>query len=525
MALWLNLRDVPAEKLHTFREVRLILGDQLNAKHSWFNRNDNVLYVMFEMQQETNYVRHHKQKVLAFFAAMRAFSKALATRADVLYFQLDGAENLQSLTENLNVIFEHCKPKKFSYQEPDEYRLMQQLETLTLPDTLAIECCSTEHFLISRQAVDDYLPANKAPLMETFYRRVRKETGYLMAGDKPTGGKWNYDHDNRNKLPDKVSVPKPLHFANDATDIATMLDAAKIKTMGSATPKQLDWPISRQQSLQLLEAFMLERLPYFGQYQDAMSRRCYLLFHSRLSFSLNTKMISPKEVVEAALSAYEKNPTLISLAQVEGFIRQIIGWREFVRLIYWREMPSYKTLNHFEHDNPLPEFYWNADTKMNCVQHAVSQSLETAYAHHIQRLMITGNFGLLAGVHPDAMDEWYLGIYIDAIEWVELPNTRGMSQFADGGLLATKPYISSGNYINKMSSYCKDCYYKVSAKTGPRSCPFNSLYWHFLDKHNGKLANNPRMGMMYRQWEKQDTAAQEAILAQAKYYLANVDSL
>lgn len=525
MALYSSLADISTNQRNEFREVRLILGDQLNAKHSWFSRNENVLYVMFEMQQETNYVRHHQQKVLAFFAAMRSFAKALASRADVLYLQLDNQANLHSLTENLDLIFKHTKVQKFSYQEPDEYRLVKQLETFEVPETVAIECCSTEHFLVSRQAVNDYLPANKAPLMETFYRRIRKETGYLMDGDKPCGGKWNYDHDNRNKLPDKVSVPQPLHFENDATEIAAMLDKAKIKTMGSATPAKLDWPVTRQQSLRLLSAFMQERLPYFGQYQDAMSKRCYLLFHSRLSFSLNTKMISPTEVVEAAINAYEENKSLITLAQVEGFIRQIIGWREFVRLIYWREMPRYKTLNHFEHENPLPEFYWNADTKMNCVQHAVSQSLETAYAHHIQRLMITGNFGLLAGVHPDAMDEWYLGIYIDAIEWVELPNTRGMSQFADGGLLATKPYVSSGNYINKMSSYCKDCYYNVSAKTGPRSCPFNSLYWHFLDKHREKLVNNPRMGMMYRQWEKQDSQAQEAILAQANQYLAKIDSL
>ena len=525
MAIFSSLSDIPKKKRGQFKEVRLILGEQLNPKHSWFKQNDAVLYVMFEMQQETNYVRHHQQKVLAFFATMREFANALASRADVLYLQLDCADNKHSLTENLNSVLQLTEPQKFSYQEPDEYRLVKQLEEFEVSENTAIECCSTEHFLISLQHLDSYLPANKAPLMETFYRRVRKETGYLMADEKPIGGKWNYDHDNRNKLPDKVSVPAPLAFENDASSIADMLAKADIKMIGTATADKLDWPITREQSLKLLRNFMQERLPLFGQYQDAMSKRCYLLFHSRLSFSLNTKMLNPREVVEAAIEAYERDPDNITLAQVEGFIRQIIGWREFVRLIYWREMPSYKEKNFFAHKNPLPKFYWNADTKMNCVQHAVSQSLETAYAHHIQRLMITGNFGLLAGVHPDEMDAWYLGIYIDAIEWVELPNTRGMSQFADGGLLATKPYISSGNYINKMSTYCKGCYYKVSAKTGARSCPFNSLYWNFLHTHRGKLANNPRMGMMYRQWDKQDTEAQEAILSQAQHYLADIDSL
>lgn len=525
MALYTSLAAIPQPTVNEYQEVRLILGDQLNAQHSWFKANDKVLYVMFEMQQETNYVRHHQQKVLAFFGAMRAFANAISQRADVLYWQLDNPENQHSLSANLLAILHACQPQQFSYQEPDEYRLVKQLEALDVPSDTAVACCSSEHFLISRRAVDDYLPANKAPLMETFYRRVRKETGYLMADGKPCGGKWNYDHDNRNKLPDKVSVPAPLSFTNDVTDIADMLRECGIQTIGSATPSALDWPITRQQSRHLLRDFLQQRLAFFGQYQDALSKRCYLLFHSRLSFSLNSKMISPKEVVEAALQAYEQNPNEISLAQVEGFIRQIIGWREFVRLIYWREMPHYKTQNFFGHENPLPEFYWNADTKMSCVQHAVAQSLETAYAHHIQRLMITGNFGLLAGVHPDALDEWYLGIYNDAIEWVELPNTRGMSQFADGGLLATKPYISSGNYINKMSTYCKNCYYNVAAKTGPRSCPFNSLYWHFIAKHRDKLANNPRMSMMYRQWEKQTPEAQQAVLQQAEQYLANINAL
>ena len=525
MACWFQSADIPTQQLEQFREVRLILGDQLNAQHSWFKNNDAVLYVMFEMRQETDYVKHHVQKVVAFFAAMRAFADALGTKAEVLYLRLDNPTNTHDLCTNIQHIMKITGARKFSYQEPDEYRLEQQLNSIALDSNIAIECYSGEHFLINRSDVQEYLPANKAPLMENFYRRIRKETGYLMDGGKPLGGKWNYDQHNRNKLPDDVEIPPLARVQVNASHIHEMLKQEAVETIGEIDATALQWPIGRRQSLELLRHFIKHSLPHFGEYQDAMSRRGWLLFHSRLSFSLNTKMINPREVVDAAIGAHKNDPKLVTLTQVEGFVRQIIGWREFVRLIYWREMPSYKKTNYFKHTRPLPSLYWNANTKMNCMQHSVQQSLQYAYAHHIQRLMVTGNFALLTGVNPDEIDAWYLGIYTDAIEWVELPNTRGMSQFADGGLLATKPYISSGNYINKMSSYCKSCFYDVKAKTGTRSCPFNSLYWNFIAEHREQLEGNHRMAMMYRQWDKQSADNQKAILAQAQQHLINIEHL
>lgn len=524
MSLWKSLDMLPVKLKSRYQEVRLILGDQLNLSHSWYSDEQPVLYVMFEMQQEIDYVTHHQQKVVAFFAAMRAFADVLGTLADVLYIRLDSAENKHELVTNLQAVLAQLpNVSLFSYQQPDEYRLDQQLRTCELGCNKSV--VSSEHFLLERSDIPEFLPAEKKPLMETFYRKIRRKTGYLMKQDKPLGERWNFDQENRNRLPDDVCVPEPVSFKNDVTHIVEMLDRMQTKTIGKACTDYLDWPISRRQSRELLKHFIQHALPAFGLYQDAMSTRGYLLFHSRLSFSLNTKMISPQEVVEAAISAYEEQENEIDLAQIEGFVRQIIGWREYVRLIYWREMPAYKKLNFFEFKNDLPSFFWDAQTKMKCLNATIEQSLETAYAHHIQRLMVTGNFSLLAGVDPDQVDAWYLGIYADAIEWVELPNTRGMSQFADGGLLATKPYVSSGNYINKMSNYCQHCYYDVKLKTGPRSCPFNSLYWNFLVQQRGKLASNPRLGVMYKQWDKRPSDEQDAILIQASTWLLNLDTI
>jgi deoxyribodipyrimidine photolyase-related protein len=295
--------------------------------------------------------------------------------------------------------------------------------------------------------------------------------------------------------------------------------------MGSIRTDRFDWPVTRAESLDLLDHFVRFRLRSFGDYQDAMTQRDWLVFHSRLSFSMNIKLISPREVVEKAIVYWQEHPDIVPFAALEGFVRQIVGWREYMRGVYWAEMPNYVTLNYFEHTSPLPVWFWTGQTRMNCQHHAITQSLERAYAHHIQRLMITGNFALLLGVHPDEIDAWYLGIYMDALEWVEVTNTRGMSQFADGGIVGTKPYVSSANYIHKMSDYCEGCYYDKTKRYGPKACPFNALYWDFYARHADRLRGNPRIGMVYPVWDKMSPEEQAQIRAQARRYREMVDEL
>ena len=317
-----------------------------------------------------------------------------------------------------------------------------------------------------------------------------------MAGEQPLGNQWNFDHDNRKKYKGEVPVPKTKIFPKIVADVVAEIQNAGVVTFGNIDANNFVWPTSRAECLEQLNYFCHELLPYFGTYEDAMHTTEPHLFHSRLSFAMNAKMLSPKEVIDTVVQHYYQNQERITLAQVEGFVRQILGWREYVRGIYWKEMPQYAQMNALENHEPLPEMYWTGKTKMNCMQQALNQSLNDAYAHHIQRLMVIGNFSLLTQRHPDAVDAWYLGVYIDAIEWVELPNTRGMSQYADGGILATKPYVSSGSYIQKMSNYCDACHYKVKDKFGDNACPFNSLYWNFLDDKKAHFQNNQRMAMM-----------------------------
>ncbi|MDA8621447.1 cryptochrome/photolyase family protein, partial [Psychrosphaera sp.] len=345
-------------------------------------------------------------------------------------------------------------------------------------------------------------------------------------------GKWNYDGANRNKMKrdDINKVPQPLLFSNDVKDINKRIEKHKIKTIGIGSD-QLLWPTSRSQAKELLQFFLDQCLCNFGFFQDSMTHEnnkakssLWSLYHSRVSFALNAKMISPAYVVNQAIKTYRSH-TGISVEQIEGFVRQILGWREFVRGIYWINMPDYKKQNYLNATNALPDYFWTGKTKMNCMHHAISQSLNYAYAHHIQRLMITGNFSLLTGINPDLVDDWYLGIYIDAIEWVELPNTRGMSQFADGGLLASKAYAASGNYVNKMSDYCKSCHYDVKAKVGETACPFNSLYWGFMNKHEEKFGNNPRQAMVYKNWHKKSESEKQEVLSRYNWLLENLDTL
>lgn len=511
------------------KRLRLILGDQLNARHSWFRDQDaNTYYLIAELKQETGYVRHHVQKICAFFAAMQQFAQALeAAGHRVIHLTLDETSNYASLTDLIQAKIDELGARVFEYQRPDEWRLLQQLRDFD--PGVAMRECDTEHFLLPFDSIFKEFKPSRSSRMEAFYRRMRKRYGYLMNGDEPIGERWNFDSENRQKMKpvDLDEVPEPLIFATDVGTILERLERHQIDHFGQAD-RHLIWPTKRSEALALLEFFCTQQLHCFGRFQDAMTDQSphkWSLYHSRISFALNTKMISPQQVIERAISEWQQRPDEIDLAQIEGFVRQILGWREFIRAIYWVNQPEYGSLNALNAQQPLPNLFWSGETRMHCMQQAITQSLEFSYAHHIQRLMVTGNFSLIAQLNPDQVDAWYLGIYIDAIEWVEQPNTRGMVLFADDGIVASKPYAASGAYINRMSDYCKSCYYQVTEQTGERGCPFNSLYWNFMLQHRERLANNPRLGMLYKNWDKRDSSVQQAIIDRAHWCLENMDQL
>ncbi len=520
------LREFKKDK-KTNMKLRLILGDQLNYNHSWLSTSDEqTVYFMAEMRQETDYVKHHIQKVVAFFLSMRSFAqKQIENGHRVIYYQLDNPDNLHSLVANIKSVIDKEGVTSFEYQLPDEYRLDQQLSQLAESLDIPVKACDTEHFLSERGDLATFFEGKKTYLMESFYRMMRKKYDIMMDGVQPITGKWNYDADNRKKLPKKHIVPAEKSFAQEVADIVVMIDESGVAYFGNIDTDKFVWATTREQALEQLEHFNKTFLQDFGNYQDAMHTDEWSLYHCRLSFAMNAKILSPLEVIESVVTEWHSRPDDISIAQVEGFVRQILGWREYMRGVYWAHMPEYASHNFFEHKRSLPSWFWTGETKMNCLSHAIKQSLDYSYAHHIQRLMITGNFALLAGIDPDEVDQWYLGIYIDAIEWVEITNTRGMSQFADGGIVGTKPYVSSANYIHKMSNYCNSCHYDRKVRVGDKACPFNSLYWNFYDQHTDKLSKNPRIGMMYRLWARMKSEDKTALLEQASYYLDRIDEL
>jgi deoxyribodipyrimidine photolyase-related protein len=514
-----------------YHTLRLILGDQLNARHSWFDRKDpGVLYLLAELHQEATYVRHHVQKLCAFFAAMEAFAASIeADGHHVAHLTLEDTIGFDALPDLITSLCRQHGVTRFEYQLPDEYRLRQQLRRMQLPQSIRVEAFDSEHFLLPETEFERHIAPGKHNRMESFYRKMRRRLNLLMDGDQPLGGKWNYDDENREKLKpaDLEELPEPLLFDNDVEPILQRIDSYDIDHFGERRLSSL-WPVNRSQALELLGYFCKTCLPRFGRFQDAMTcqhEHRWSLYHSRLSFAMNCKLLHPGEVIETAIATFENGENRISIAQIEGFVRQIIGWREYVRAVYWVNMPAYAALNELGADRDLPGYFWDGSTRMKCMQQALGQSLDYSYAHHIQRLMITGNFCLIAGIDPAQVDAWYLGVYVDAIEWVEMPNTRGMSQFADGGLIASKPYSASGNYINKMSDYCKHCHYDVKQKTTDSACPFNSLYWGFMIRHRDRFDANPRIGMIYRNWDRQSSTTREDTLARADWCLQHIDDL
>lgn len=506
--------------------LRLLLGDQLNPRHSWFEAVDpNVLHVLMEVRQETDYVLHHAQKILGIFAAMRDFARQLQSAGHrVCYLAIDDPYNLHAIPANLDRLMVDRHATTFEYQAPDEWRLDRQLadyvQTLAIPARMV----DSEHFLTRRDDVAGLFGARKHWRMETFYRHMRAVHDVLMEKDgQPATGRWNFDAENRRSwsgMPLEPPDNRPIH---DHRALWASIVAAGVRSFGQPHAGDFRWPLNRAEALQQLDAFVEQALPHFGTYQDAMSTQAARLFHSLLSFALNVKMLSPREVIARAESAWRAGK--VPLAAAEGFIRQILGWREYIRGVYWAHMPAYAESNTFGHQRDLPAWFWTGDTRMNCLHHAITHSLEHAHAHHIQRLMLTGNFALLAGLDPGQVHRWYLGIYIDAFEWVELPNTLGMSQYADGGLLATKPYVASAAYIHRMSDYCRGCRYRRDKQVGDDACPFNALYWDFLARHRHMLADNPRLAFAYRQLGRWPEARLAVLRDRATELLNNLDDL
>lgn len=506
------------------KTLRLILGDQLNIQHSWFNQvNPQAIYVMMEVRSETDYVLHHAQKIIAIFAAMRDFSEQLKQLGhQVIYIAIDDADNQHDFAKNLTRLIAQLAITHLEMQAPDELRVNQLFEKFCAALPITSTIVDSEHFITQRDEAAQFFGKRKW-LMESFYRYLRNKHQVLMQNNKPVGGAWNFDKQNRKPWRGNPVAPEDQRKKHDHSQLWQSIQMQNIASFGQAHAHEIPWPVNRQQALQQLDYFLHHVLVYFGDFQDAMSKQQPRLFHALISFALNVKLISPMEVVKRTEIAWQQHQ--LPLAAVEGFIRQILGWREYIRGYYWQHAQQLQQVNFFHHQRKLPQWFWTGKTHMACVKYCLEDSLENAYAHHIQRLMVIGNFALLAGIQPQQLHQWYLGIYIDAFEWVEMPNTLGMSQYADGGQLASKPYVSSANYIDKMSDYCHGCHYDKKIKIGERACPFNSLYWDFYMRHADKLQSNIRLSIVYQQIRKMPAEQKQAIAQQANKYLDNLENL
>jgi len=496
----------------------LVLGDQLSPELSALREADKIrdVVVMAEVMEEASYVPHHPKKIAFLFAAMRKFAAELrADGWDVRYITLD--EGHTSIVSALLAVAGDTGAAEVLATEPGEWRVISALEDSPVP----VHQFPDDRFLCSHAEFDAWAEGRKQLRMEYFYRDMRRKTGLLMDGDQPEGGKWNYDHDNRKPAPDEVTHEGPLQFQTDETtrEVLDLVDARFADNFGTLRP--FSFATDRAGARAALTHFIDHALPKYGDFQDAMLTDNRFLYHSVISMYINAGLLPWREACDAAEAAYRAGHA--PLNAVEGFIRQIIGWREYMRGIYFREGPDYMHRNLLGHTRKLPALYWGADTRMKCMSTAVAATRDEAYAHHIQRLMVTGNFALLAGIDPFEVHEWYLAVYADAYEWVEAPNVIGMSQFADGGIVGSKPYVSGGNYISKMSDHCKTCAYKVKEKVGDDACPFNALYWAFLNRHRERFAKNPRMAQMYRTWDRMDDTHCAEVLDRADRFLAKME--
>ena len=500
--------------------LRMILGDQLSDAITSLDgldpAHDRVL--MAEVRDECTYVRHHKKKIVLVLSAMRHFADRLrALGVAVDYVQLDDPDNTHSLRHELQRAVRRLRPERAVVTEAGEWRLMQDMAGWQEAAGIPVEIAADTRFLCSHGQFRHWAEGRREFRMEFFYREMRRRHGVLMDGDAPAGGRWNFDAENRKRMPPGTKPPLPPQFEPDAITAAVIALVEREFGEHFGITAHFDLPVTHEQATLALDHFVSERLASFGDWQDFMRTGDPVLFHALISTSLNCGLLDPMVACRAAERAAREGSA--PLNAVEGFIRQILGWREYVRGIYWLRMPEYGQGNALEARRPLPWFYWSAETKMNCMAQAIGDTRDNAYAHHIQRLMITGNFALLAGLDPDQVDEWYMVVYADAYQWVEMPNVRGMALFADGGVMGSKPYAASGAYINRMSDYCRGCAYDVKRATGEGACPFNFLYWDFIARHQQRLEANPRMAMPARTLSRMDPARITAMRAEAARFL------
>lgn len=503
----------------------LIFGDQLNRDHALLDCLDrgSDRLLMGELIEEASHVHHHGQKIALIFAAMRHFAAELADQGwQVDYHRLDPDGPVRSFTDLIRAACDRHEVDEIVVSWPGEWRVLEQLrsweKTLGIPVTVLPDA----RFINPLDAFERWAEGRKQLRMEYFYRDMRRRTGLLMDGDQPVGGHWNYDAENRKRWTGEPPAAHPMRFTPDPIT-AEALETVDRQLSYFGELKGFDYPVTPAQARQALAHFVTHALPWFGDFQDALPDGEDYLFHSRLSSSLNLGLLSPLEVCRAAEQAWQTGQA--PLNAVEGFIRQVIGWREYVRGLYWLKMPEYADMNALGNQQPLPRWYWTGQTRMRCLQRAIDATRRNAYAHHIQRLMVTGNFALLLGVVPKEICDWYLAVYADAYDWVELPNTLGMVMHADGGIMASKPYAASGKYIQRMGDHCRHCVYKPSETLGERACPFNALYWDFLVRHRGQLESNPRMKMMYRNVDRMSDEHLKAVTDRAAVLRQEVERL
>ena len=496
----------------------LLLPDQLHRDYlesaGLDPQRDAV--VQMELADDFTHVPSHKQRTALFLSAMRHFARELeGTRWRAAYVRMEDRRNDGTLSGQLRRCWETLRPARLVVFRPGDFRTLQAIEEAAGALGAELELLEDPHFLADPSEFDEWAAGRKSLVMEHFYRWMRRRLGVLLTDDaKPEGGSWNYDADNRRRLGE--DAPKPPRRSGTSPDEITQEVLELVGRRFADAPGQLDgfgWPVTRRQALRGLRRFVRDGLPSFGDYQDAMKTGEPWLFHSLLSPALNLKLLDPRECVEAAEEAYRDGGAPINA--VEGFIRQIIGWREFIRGIYWREGAAYSGRNHLEEHGRLPEFYWTGETDLNCASQALGQVIEHGYGHHIQRLMVTGNLALVSGVDPREISDWYLGMYVDAMDWVTLPNTLGMVMYADGGVVGSKPYAASGRYIDRMSDYCADCRYNPKNATGDDACPFTTLYWDFLSRHRQRLRGNRRMGFQLKNLDRKDDSDRRAIRKRA----------
>lgn len=508
------------------RNLIVVLGDQLSHAVSSLaagDRKEDVI-LMAEVHDEATYVRHHKKKIAFVLSAMRHFAQELRTAGwAVDYVKLDDPGNGGSLKTEVARTAARLQPERILVTEPGEWRVLAMMRDWEREIGVPVSILSDTRFVCDHATFRAWAGEKRQLRMEFFYREMRRKTGLLMRGDQPEGGAWNFDKENRKpaKRPDLL-MPKVPRFPPDAitSDVLSLVADRFASHFGDL--EQFWFAVTRDDAEAAFEHFLKHALPLFGDYQDAMLTNERFLYHSVVSVYLNAGLLNPLDLCRKVEAEYRAGRVPLNAA--EGYIRQVIGWREYVRGIYWLTMPGYEDRNFFKHTRPVPDMYWTGKTDMACIRAAVIQTKEDAYAHHIQRLMVTGNFALLAGIDPKRLHEWYLIVYADAYEWVELPNTLGMSQFGDGGLLASKPYAASGAYIHRMSDYCGACRFDVKQRTGPDACPFNPLYWDFLARNREKLATNPRMRQMYATYDRFPEPERKAIAEAAATVLTGLTS-